>query len=245
MSQTRSRWLLVAAALALLTVGVVLWRYTPLSEWAKPDRLAQWIETFKDAPWSPFAVVGLFVLGGLILCPLLLLIAATAVVFDPLVAIPVSLAGSLSNASVTYFIGAKFARGTVKRAFGTAVKRVSDALQSRGILAIAALRTVPVAPFTLVNIAAGSIGVRYIDYLIGTALGLAPGIIMLTAFGSQLHELWQNPTPARIAVFIAIVVGWIGLSLALQKLTSNQVKQSERGDETGDADDRRNDRPRP
>jgi uncharacterized membrane protein YdjX (TVP38/TMEM64 family) len=245
LSQTRSRWLLAAAALALLTVGVVLWRYTPLSEWATPSRLAQWIETFKDASWSPLAVIGIYILGGLVVCPLLLLIGATAVVFDPLVAIPLSLAGALSNATVTYFIGAKFARGTVKRAFGTALKRVSDALQSRGMLAVAAIRTVPVAPFTLVNIAAGSIGVRYVDYLIGTALGLAPGIIVLTAFGNQLHEMWRNPTSGRVAVFIAIVLGWIGLSLALQKLTSKKIKQSQRGDEARDADDRRHDRPRP
>jgi uncharacterized membrane protein YdjX (TVP38/TMEM64 family) len=218
----RSRWLLVAAILLLLIAGGVLWRYTPLSDWATPSRLAQWIGTFKDAAWSPFAVVGLYVIGGLILFPLLLMIVATAVVFDPLVAIGLSLVGSLASASVTYFIGAKVARGTVKQAFGQASKRVSEALENRGLLAIAAVRTVPVAPFTIVNLAAGTLGVRYTDYFIGTALGLLPGITMITAFGNQLHEMWQNPTPGKIAVFIAIVVGWLALSFWLQKLTAKK-----------------------
>ena len=240
---SRSRWLLVAGALALLAVGVVLWRYTPVSKWATPAHLAQWIGTFKDAAWSPFAVIGIYVVGGLVVCPVILLIAATAVVFEPLVAIPLSLAGSLASAAVTYLVGAKFARGTVKRAFGKSLQRVSAALEHRGMLAVAAVRTVPVAPFTMVNIAAGSIGIRFTDYLIGTALGLAPGIAMITAFGNQLREMWQNPTPTRIAVFVAIVVGWIGLSLVLQKLTSKNSRQRQSGDESGNADDRRHDRP--
>jgi uncharacterized membrane protein YdjX (TVP38/TMEM64 family) len=215
--------LVVGIVVVLLVAGLVLWRYTPLSDWATSDRLAQWINGFKGAAWAPFAVVGLYILGGLIVFPLLLLIVATAVVFDPLVAIPLSIAGALASASVIYFIGARFARGTVKQAFGTALERVSEALENRGVLAVATLRAVPVAPFTMVNIALGSLGVRFTDYLIGTALGLTPGIIMITAFGSQLHEMWENPTPGRIGVFVAIVVGWIGLSLGLQRLASKKA----------------------
>ena len=229
MTASRSRWTLVAIGVLFIAAGVVLWRYTPLSQWATLDRVSDWIRSFKDAPAAPFAVIALFVVGGLVFFPLLLLIAATALVFEPLVAVPLALSGALASASVMYLIGAKLARGIVQRAFGSAMKRASSALENRGMLAVAAVRLVPIAPYSLVNLAAGSIGIRFTDYLIGTAIGLAPGTIMLTAFGSQLRELWTQPSTGKVVIFIAIVLAWVALSLGLQKLTARRSKQSRGG----------------
>jgi phospholipase D1/2 len=223
---SKARWLLIVLAVVIAGAAALLWRFTPLQEIATPSRLAQWIGTFKDAPWSPLAVVAIYVLAGLIVFPLMLLVAATAVVFEPLLALAVSLIGALANAAVLYLIGAKFARGMVEHAFGPALQRASGALETRGILAVAAVRTVPIAPFTVVNLAAGSIGVRFTDYLIGTALGLLPGIIVLTAFGAQLRSIWRNPTPGKLAIVAAIVLCWIALSLLLQKITTRRRAHS-------------------
>ena len=54
----------------------------------------------------------------------------------------------------------------------------------------------PVAPFTIVN-ARGrrEHGIGLVDYLIGTALGMAPGIVMLTLLGTQLAEVLTSPQP--------------------------------------------------
>jgi uncharacterized membrane protein YdjX (TVP38/TMEM64 family) len=221
-----ARWLVIALAVALVAAAALVWRYTPLQDIASPSRLAQWIGTFKDAPGSPVAVVGLYVLGGLLAFPLMLLVAATAVVFEPWIALGVSLVGALASAAVVYGIGAKFARGLAHHAFGPALKRTSAALEARGILAVAAIRTVPIAPFTVVNLAAGSIGLRFTGYMIGTALGLAPGIIVLTAFGSQLRSVWQDPTAGKLTVVAAIALLWIALSVVLQRVTARRRASS-------------------
>ena len=41
-----------------------------------------------------------------------------------------------------------------------------------------AVRLVPVAPFTIVNLLAGAGHVRFRDFMIGTAVGMTPGIIL-------------------------------------------------------------------
>jgi uncharacterized membrane protein YdjX (TVP38/TMEM64 family) len=214
----------VLGAIALVLIGVAagVWRYTPLADIATPDRLAHWIGTFKDARWAPAAVLAMFVVGGILALPLVLMIAATAIVFEPLTALLLSLAGALLSAASVYVIGARFGRGLAHRALGSAVKRVGSALERSGILAVAAIRTVPIAPFTVVNLAAGSIGVRFSDYMIGTALGLMPGLVVITAFGNQLRAVFEDPTPGKLGTIIGIIVAWIALSLVLQRFVSRR-----------------------
>jgi uncharacterized membrane protein YdjX (TVP38/TMEM64 family) len=213
----RARWTLLVLLGVLIAAATLLWRFTPLRDAATPDQLAAWIRTFENAKWAPAAVIGIFVAGGLVVFPLVVLIAATAIVFDPASAVALSLSGSLASAAALYIIGAKFTRGSLHDAIGPAVQKVQAALERQGIIAIAVLRTVPVAPFTLVNLAAGSIGVRFRDYLIGTLLGLIPGISVITAFGRQLRLVWEDPSPARVGAVVGVIAAWIVLSLILQR----------------------------
>lgn len=174
----------------------------------------------RGAWWSPIAVVLLYVIGGLALFPLTLLIAATAVVFDVPQAMMLAMAGVLANALVTYGAGAWLLRGTLHSAFGDRLVKVNAALTRRGVIAVAAIRMVPVAPFTLVNMAAGSLGVRMRDYMIGTALGVVPGIVALCVFGGQLRAIVRAPTLGKVVLLAVLVMAWIGLSFGLQKLLS-------------------------
>jgi uncharacterized membrane protein YdjX (TVP38/TMEM64 family) len=211
-----------AIALGVIAVAAGVWRYTPLADIATPDRLAHWIGTFKDAHWAPAAVLAIFLAGGLMAMPLLLMIAATAIVFEPVTALLLSLTGSLLSAASVYVIGARFGRELAHRALGPAMKRVGHALEHSGIVAMAAIRMVPIAPFIVVNLAAGSIGVRFTDYMIGTALGLLPGLVVITAFGNQLRAVFEDPTPGRLGAIIGIILAWIVLSLVLQRFVSRR-----------------------
>jgi SNARE associated Golgi protein len=69
---------------------------------------------------------------------------------------------------------------------GPRLSRIRNSLARRGVLAVATVRMVPLAPFTLVNVVAGASQIRLTDYLAGTALGMAPGLIALSALGHQI-----------------------------------------------------------
>jgi len=121
-----------------------------------------------------------------------------------------------------YFAGAKLIRDWAQRTFGRAVERVRTALRSRGVLAVTMIRMVPVAPFSLVNLAAGAIGIPFRDYLFGTFLGLAPGTVLICVFGGELKDLMRDPSPTRIITVVAIAAAWIVLSLVVQRLVSRR-----------------------
>lgn len=221
-SRRAARWRLAAIVVGTLCAALLLWHATPLARFADTGEVARWMEVLRQTWWSPLAVVGLFVLGGLTVFPVTLMIAATALVFDAPLAIALSLVGVLANAAVTYAVGAWLVRATLLAAFGRRLAKLSDALTKRGVIAVALIRMVPIAPFSLVNLAAGSMSVRFRDYMIGTALGVAPGVSALSVFGHQLRDIFRNPTFAKVALLIVLVAAWVGLSFVLQSWLSRR-----------------------
>lgn len=226
--QRAARWLIISVAFVIASAAVLLWRYTPLAEWADPDRVAKWMEEMRGSAWAPLIVLAAFVIGGLIMFPLTLLITATAVVFAPFVAVALSLIGALLNAVTLYLIGRGLMRQTMTHAFGTYVEKLRRALDRSGIIAVATIRMVPIAPFTLVNLAAGAIDVRLRDYVLGTLLGVLPGTVALTAFGHQLREILERPTLMNVALLAGAIAAWIALSLGLQRLVARLQRASDR-----------------
>jgi uncharacterized membrane protein YdjX (TVP38/TMEM64 family) len=215
--QRRARIRLTVIAAVLICVGVVLWRFTPLAEWSSPERLLALTQSLSQTRWSLLIVPVVYVIAGLVFFPLTVLIAVTALMFEPVTAFAVAFSGTIANAVVTYGVGGKLLRGTAREAMGATVSKLESALSNRGVIAVAVIRTVPIAPFTVVNMAAGLIGVRLRDYIAGTALGVAPGVTALTVFGTQLQDVLREPTTKSILMLIAILLGWIALSLLLQR----------------------------
>jgi phospholipase D1/2 len=163
-------------------------------------------------------VLAVFVLGGLVVFPVLLLIAATAAAFGPLLGFAYAALGALASAIVTYAIGAAIGRDTIETVFGTHLSRIRRNIAKRGLFAVAAVRLVPVAPFTLVNLMAGASNVRFADYVLGTIIGMAPGMIMMCALGYQIWSILMRPTLANVILFLLAVLAWLSLSLGAQAL---------------------------
>ena len=97
------RWLLIMGSIvaaATLVIGAVIGTRT--LDWsdlpAFLDRLTMW----RASPLAMLAMLACFVVGGLVVFPVNLLIAASIVVFGPLIGAPIALAGSLASAAVLH-----------------------------------------------------------------------------------------------------------------------------------------------
>jgi uncharacterized membrane protein YdjX (TVP38/TMEM64 family) len=208
----------LATVFAVVVAVALIWRFTPLSEVAKPERLAQSLEAIAHMRWAPAVVVAIYVVGGLIMLPVMGLSAATAMVFKPAVAVATSFTGTMLSAALLYALGARFLRGRTKHLFGERMKRIEKAFSRQGVVAVASVRMVPLAPFTVVNLAAGAIGVRFRDYMLGTALGLAPGITVLSLFGNRVKAQVRHPSTSGVLLIVGIGLAWLAVSFTLQRL---------------------------
>jgi phospholipase D1/2 len=200
-----------------LALGALAWRYTPLGKWINFNALIELARSVDDMPFTPLAVIGFYAIAGLLI-PITLLIAVTGVVFGPLYGALYAIVGSLSSAVLTYQLGKWIGRSTVQQYLGARVNRLSKRIAQRGILAMAIIRVLPIAPFTVVNVIAGTSHIGLRDYMLGTMLGMTPGIVLTVTFIHHLTEAVRNPSPQAFAILAAVGALMIGCAIGLQKL---------------------------
>ncbi|MDH3236352.1 MAG: VTT domain-containing protein, partial [Alphaproteobacteria bacterium] len=210
---------LMLVGLALLALALA-WRFTPLSALADPDSLRPLLDGLAANPWAPVIVPTLYVIGGLTVFPVTVLITLTAIVFEPWWALVYAGTGSLLSAAVTYHAGALVGRNALRDLMGRRLNRISRALARKGVLSVMAIRLVPIAPFTLINLVAGLSHIRFHDYLLGTLLGMAPGLLIITALGHRIARVLADPSAGEIALLALIVCLWLGISAGLQVVVS-------------------------
>jgi phospholipase D1/2 len=224
------RVLVIGGLLALFLGLAGAWRWTELGEWLSPGRLRELGELLRQMPASPLLVLGAFVVGTLLVVPVTGMIAATVLVFGPWLGVAYSFAGALLGAAVTYGLGRAAGRRTVRRIAGSRLDRLSRELGRRGILAVATVRIVPVAPFTVINLVAGTTHINLRDFLIGTVIGLAPGITAAALFIDRILAALRDPGPGTFGVLAGLsallVAGMALLRRSLRRRRAGQAKDT-------------------
>jgi phospholipase D1/2 len=217
------RLALIAGALAI--GSVLLWRLLPPIE---PEQVLARIEAIEKYTWSPLFFVLAYIVGSFVMFPITLLSALGATVFLPLKAVAISFTGTMISAALHHLLATRWLKNHVRKALGPTRKKVDEALGDRSVTTIALIRMVPLAPFALVNLAAGSLGVRFRDFMLGSAIGLAPGITVVCLFGRQMRSFWQEPRLTPVLVVVGITVAWLAFSLLLQRWISRRKPSSRR-----------------
>jgi phospholipase D1/2 len=221
-------------ALAGVVIGLVValalaWQTEPLSEWVNAERVVAWWKTYGDSPMAGVVATATFMVAGLALVPLTLLITAAAIAFGPVLGTAYAMIGALLSAAVVYAAGAILGQSWARRLLGPRWRRVGDTLSGRGVLAIALVRMVPVAPYSVVNFLAGALRLRFVDFGLGTALGLIPGVVALSILGGQIGAVLRQPDWFNISLLIAFSVALlVALGLGARTLYRRQGRRRRR-----------------
>lgn len=218
--QRRRIWIGIGV-LVLLFAAAAAWKWTPLADLIDINRTARWAATLRDSPARHFYLLAAYVMGSVLLVPITLLILITAIVFGPVLGTVYASIGCLVGAVVTYAIGYFLGKDFVRKMAGSKWKRVEESIGQTGIIAVATLRLLPVAPFAVVNIVSGAFKVPPRDYFIGSILGLVPGIVVTNLFAHQFQSAIRNPGIGTFLLLLALiatsVVGTIWLKRRLQR----------------------------
>ena len=51
----------------------------------------------------------------------------------------------------------------------------------------------------MVNLAAGASRIPFADYVLGTILGMLPGLVLMSALGHQIFNVLTAPTPLNVS----------------------------------------------
>ncbi|MEK7322633.1 MAG: VTT domain-containing protein [Pseudomonadota bacterium] len=205
--QPLRRRLLMWSLLLILLLGLAAaWRWTPLSLWMHPEILADTFATLRSGPLALVAVMAVFVIAGLVVMPVMLLITATIISFGALHGFFYALAGSLLSAVVTYAIGRLIGRARVRRLAGSRLNRITQHLAQRGILTVFIVRLLPVAPFSVVNLVAGASNLSLRDFMLGTLLGMVPGIFVIALLVERIGAVLHTPSAGHILTLVGVAL---------------------------------------
>lgn len=204
-------WLRVTAVLILCGLVLVAWHW-PLKSPIDADELTAWLAVHRHAWYALPVVVIVFIVLGLVLFPVILLIAATGIAFGPLLGPVYAMAGCLASASTGFAIGRRLGLERINQIGGERIARITRLLNRNGTLAVFLARKVP-APFALVNVVIGASTIRFRDFMIGTVLGMGAFVVGLAGFGYQLTKAFDDPSPQTVIGAALFVV--VPLTLAL------------------------------
>ena len=219
------RFMGLVTTTAMLIAVVVTLRHTPLQAYLNLHAMTLLAGELREMAWAPLWIVLAFVLGGLLMVPVTLLIAATGVVFGTFPGAWYALAGSVLSAATGYLLGDMLGKATVRRLMGPRIRRLSLRIARRGVIAMIIVRALPLAPYSVVNMAAGASHIRRRDFLIGTALGMLPGIFLTTTFAEHLVMAIHQPSHQTLGILMIVVLLLIALAIATARIVRRQQNQ--------------------
>jgi phospholipase D1/2 len=186
--------------IAVLLAFAAAWRYTPLADLFTAVKVISFTESFARNWWAPILIILAYTPACMVMFPRPLITLAAVMAFGPWEGLTYSMTGVVLAGVVGYALGRRFHRDAARRLAGSRLARVSHLVRRRGIVAVALVRFVPIAPYLVVNVVMGAMRIKFSDFLIGTFIGMLPGAMAATVLSDQLASALQDP---------ARVNGWL------------------------------------
>lgn len=196
--------------------------------------VARLLAGFKDSPFAPIVVLGVFTALGMTGFPQFLLIGGTAAIFGPWLGFLYSWLATMVSSTLGFYIG-RWSGGTMLRRYaGPRLNATSELLGRRGVFASFIVRLVPSGPAVVVNMVAGVTHMRLWKFLLGTGAGIVPKTAAIAFFGGSLLAALRSRNVLEIGGVGAVLFVWILAGIWVRRRWFN------RKDKEGD-DDHKND----
>ena len=215
------------ASILILVVGAFL--INKHNQWLSAEQITLFLERSRQSRWALLAVCLIYVVAGFVFFPVTVLSLLVAATFGPLWGPAYGMCGALLSAAVMFWIGHLMGFQLLRRLLGERLRKLDYHMQRAGIWGVALIRFLPLAPYSLVNLAAGMSAVRFLHFMIGSFIGFFPALVIKGLVGDSLVQAFLNPTPKTTHYLILGIVAWlflIFLSYCLSKRYGHFPKRS-------------------
>lgn len=197
--------MLVLLAITLLLLGLlVAWRYGVETGAITVEAAISRMRLLGSSSNPIFAVM-IIILASILAVPLGVIIAVCAVVFGPWTGLLHAMLGACTGGSISFLLGRYLGHDALRQMAGERVNRLSVALGNRGILSVILLRMMPIAPFAIANMVAGTTHIRFRDFLLGSVVGMLPGGVMISLLSVEAFSLIDMPADGGGLMIVAVL----------------------------------------
>lgn len=199
-----------SALVAILLAGIVILHILRIHGYLSEARLTDLLGRLRASWWSPLALIGLFLVISPLGLPVSPVMLAGGIVFGTLWGSIYNLAGTVGGAAISYLLARSLGRDLIVRLVGERLRWVERLVKRHGFWTLARIRLIPI-PFPIVNFGAALAGVPFGLFILSSALGLLPAMIIYTYFASVLAKAASS---ARSGVIQHLVLA-VALVLAI------------------------------
>ena len=215
----RRRTIMITVGLAALAciVGLLLFISNTVP-WLDGDRISAFLEESRGTYFALPTALLVYLVGGLLFFPVTVLSLAVAAIFGPIWGPIYGIFGALLSAGTTFLLGKGLGNAGLRKLAGPKVEAVDEKLANTGIVGVATIRMLPIAPFSLVNLVAGISSISLVQFLIGTFLGMFPQMIAKGLVGDSIMQIFKQPSAETVTYLVIGLVVWVAMIVGSQKL---------------------------
>jgi uncharacterized membrane protein YdjX (TVP38/TMEM64 family) len=172
---------LVIAALVTATF------FLPVKDWL--IKALEWTRSL--GIWAPVFVVFFYIVACILFLPGSVLTLGTGFIFGVLVGTITVSIGSTLGACAAFLVGRTVARDWISKRVENNKKfeAIDEAVGHLGFEIVLLIRLSPIFPFNALNYAFGLTRVSFINYALGSWIGMLPGTLMYVYFGAGVRSL--------------------------------------------------------
>ena len=208
MKQKANHQLLGLLITAVFILGLYLFKPITFKEASTIEGFIEYTRSF--GPVMPIAVFLITVIQAIIpVIPFVILCSANAIIFGIPTGFLLTWVGTLTGASLTFFVSRKLGYEWVARKYrGSNLKNIERMNGAQGFLLILSLRLLPYFPAPLINVSAGVSRISFLWFLLASAIGKLPFIFVYIYLGyNLLHS--KNYTLGAVVMIALLLVPYL------------------------------------
>jgi uncharacterized membrane protein YdjX (TVP38/TMEM64 family) len=216
-----------AVLLLLLAAGVAAIYFSPLREHMNREDIRAFVEHLRGLWYGPVIFVLIFAAACVVAVPASVFVLAAGLIWGWKLGGTYAMAGGMLGALASFFAGRFIGEGLLER-FGRVGKLVARQVDHAGFRSLLVLRFIPGIPFAVLNYGAGVAGVRLLDFVLATALGMAPSVYVFAYCADALFNgtMTEGDAVKRLVIVAALMIGLV-LIPTLVKRRVRPVAESE------------------
>jgi uncharacterized membrane protein YdjX (TVP38/TMEM64 family) len=222
-------WRAVAVSLAMVVVVAAM---LVVGRLYYGDQIEAFIDSTlgeaRRANWGLLATILVFTLTAYVGAPQIVLIGACVVAFGPEQGFWFSWIATIVSGAVTYFTGRLSSAETQKRFGGATGGRFTRFMGKNAFLASLIVRSLPTAPFIVVNMAFGAARVNFWAFLGGLALGVLPKTAIVAFAGDGIMDALEGRLGSAALMGVVAIALWFFAVVLVRRFLQSQSERPER-----------------
>ena len=209
------RWLVLALWLVLI---VGFWIYAQSRGEGVLALIGGWLEAIAENSWGPLVLLGIFMLRPLLLLPITILNAFAGFLFGPVLGLVYAVLATLLSSAIAYGV-ARFLRVEPKEGSSSFIEN----LRSRSFETVLTGRLI-FLPGDLINYAAGFLRISFVAFMLATAIGGLPGLMVSVLAGASIEGQFSFQGVRINPWYLVASVGMLIFSLGMSYILRRQSK---------------------